>query len=120
MTDGERKFFQGFVNGVYEQFLDDVVDGAQDPQGDAAAARRRAHPDRASRRSSTISSTSSATSRTRIEGAAKLAGASGEPVPVFQKKPRGSVLGEMLRGAVQGAIEGAAPRGSIEVRDPRL
>ncbi|MCA1665212.1 MAG: S49 family peptidase, partial [Myxococcales bacterium] len=55
-----------------------------------------------------------------LEGAAKLAGATGEPVPIFQKKPRGSFVGEMLRGAVQGAIESAAPRGSIEVRDPRL
>jgi len=30
------------------------------------------------------------------------------------------MIGEILRGAVQGAVEGASPRGSIEVRDPRL
>jgi protease IV len=55
-----------------------------------------------------------------LDGAGKLAGARGEPVPVFQKKPRGSIVGEMLRGAFQGAVEAAQPRGSIEVRDPRL
>jgi hypothetical protein len=38
-------------------------------------------------------------------------------VPVFHKKPSTGFLGELLRGAVEGAL---VPRGSIEVRDPRL
>ncbi|HEX8953436.1 MAG TPA: signal peptide peptidase SppA, partial [Polyangia bacterium] len=32
MTDPERKFFQSFVNGVYEQFLDDVAAARKIPK----------------------------------------------------------------------------------------
>jgi protease IV len=119
MTESERKFFQKFVDGVYEQFLDDVAAGRKIPKetlrpladgriltGQEALAHHLVDE---------LGNLEDA-----IEGAGKLAGATGEPVPVFQKKPRGSFLGEMLRGAVQGAVEGAQPRGSIEVRDPRL
>jgi protease-4 len=119
MTDPERKFFQGFVDGVYEQFLDDV-----------SAARKIGKETLRPLADGRILTGQQALQHhlvdelgnleDAIEGAGKLAGATGEPVPVFQKKPRGSILGEMLRGAVQGAVESAVPHGSIEVRDPRL
>ena len=119
MTDSERKFFQGFVDGVYEQFLDDVSAARKIPKETLRPlADGRILTGQQALEHHLVDEIGNL--EDAIEGAGKLAGASGEPVPVFQKKPRGSLIGEALRGAVQGAMEGAAPRGSIEVRDPRL
>jgi protease IV len=119
MTDGERKFFQGFVDGVYEQFLDDVSTARKIPKETLRPlADGRILTGKQALDHKLIDELGNL--EDALEGAAKLAGESGEPVPVFQKKPRSGFLGEVLRGAVQGAFEGAAPRGSIEVRDPRL
>jgi protease-4 len=119
MTDKERAFFQTFVDGVYEQFLDDVATARKLPKEQIRPlADGRILTGKEALAHKLIDELGNL--EDAIEGAAKLAGASGEPVPVFQKKPRGSMIGEILRGAVQGAVEGAAPRGSIEVRDPRL
>jgi protease-4 len=119
MSDTERKFFQGFVNGVYEQFLDDVSAARKIPKETLRPlADGRILTGQEALSHHLIDEIGNL--EDALDGAAKLAGATGEPVPVFEKKPRGSFIGEMLRGAVQGAIEGAAPRGSIEVRDPRL
>jgi protease IV len=122
MTDGERKFFQGFVDGVYEQFLDDVSTARKIPKETLRPlADGRILTGKQALDHKLIDELGNL--EDALEGAAKLAGVSGEPVPVFQKKPRSGFLGEVLRGAVQGAadeIRGAAPRGSIEVRDPRL
>jgi protease-4 len=118
MTPDEKKLFQKFVDGVYEQFLDDVSNARRIPKetlrpladgriltGTEALAYKLIDE---------IGNFEDA-----LDGAAKLAGASGAPVPVFQKRPRGSFLGELLRGAVDDALE-STHRGSIEVRDPRL
>ena len=119
MTDGERKFFQGFVNGVYEQFLDDVSAARKIPKETLRPlADGRILTGQQALEHHLVDELGNL--EDAIEGAAKLAGAKGEPVPVFQKKPRGSLVGEMLRGAVEGAVEAARPHGSIEVRDPRL
>lgn len=119
MTDSERKFFQGFVNGVYEQFLDDVSTARKIPKETLRPlADGRILTGQQALEHHLIDELGNL--EDAIEGAAKLAGAKGEPVPVFQKKPRGSIVGEMLRGAVEGAVEAARPHGSIEVRDPRL
>jgi protease-4 len=119
MSESERKFFQKFVDGVYEQFLDDVAAGRKIPKETLRAlADGRILTGQEALQHHLVDELGNL--EDAIEGAAKLAGASGEPVPVFQKKPRGSIVGEMLRGAVQGAVEGAQPHGSIEVRDPRL
>ena len=119
MNESEKKFFQGFVDGVYEQFLDDVSAGRKIPKetlrpladgriltGQQALAHKLVDE---------LGNLEDA-----IEGAAQLAGLKGEPVPVFQPKKRGSWAAELLRGAAEGAVQGAQPRGSIEVRDPRL
>jgi protease IV len=119
MTDGERKFFQGFVDGVYEQFLDDVATARKIPKETLRPlADGRILTGKQALDHKLIDELGNL--EDALEGAVKLAGETGEPVPVFQKKPRSGILGEVLRGAVQGAFEGAAPRGSIEVRDPRL
>jgi protease-4 len=119
MTDSERKFFQGFVNGVYEQFLDDVSTARKIPKETLRPlADGRILTGQQALEHHLVDELGNL--EDAIEGAAKLAGAKGEPVPVFQKKPRGSLVGEMLRGAVEGAVEAARPHGSIEVRDPRL
>ncbi|HEY1584621.1 MAG TPA: S49 family peptidase, partial [Polyangia bacterium] len=122
MSDTERKFFQSFVNGVYEQFLDDVADARKIPKETLRPlADGRILTGKQALEHHLIDELGNF--EDALEGAAKLAGATGEPVPVFQKKPRSSLIGEALRGAVQGALDevrGAAPRGSIEVRDPRL
>ncbi len=119
MSEGERKFFQSFVNGVYEQFLDDVASARKiDKEKLRPLADGRILTGQEALADHLIDELGNL--EDALDGAAKLAGVSGEPVPVFQRKPRASVLGEMLRGAMQGAIEAAQPRGSIEVRDPRL
>jgi protease-4 len=119
MTDGERKFFQGFVDGVYEQFLDDVSTARKIPKETLRPlADGRILTGKQALEHHLVDELGNF--EDALEGAAKLAGATGEPVPVFQKKPRSGMIEELLRGAVQGAVEGAAPRGSIEVRDPRL
>jgi protease-4 len=119
MTDSERKFFQGFVNGVYEQFLDDVSAARKIPKETLRPlADGRILTGQQALEHHLIDELGNL--EDAIEGAGKLAGAKGEPVPVFQKKPRGSLVGEMRRGAVVGALVAARPHGSIEVRDPRL
>ena len=119
MTDTERKFFQHFVDSVYEQFLDDVSAARKIPKETLRPlADGRILTGQQALEHHLVDELGNL--EDAIEGAAKLAGAKGEPVPVFQKKPRGSLIGEVLRGAVQGAIESAQPHGSIEVRDPRL
>jgi protease-4 len=119
MTDHERKFFQTFVDGVYEQFLDDVSAGRKIPKETLRPlADGRILTGKEALAHKLIDELGNL--EDAIEGAATLAGQKGEPVPVFQPKKRGSWMGELLRGAAEGAVQGAQPRGSIEVRDPRL
>jgi protease IV len=119
MTENERKFFQRFVDGVYEQFLDDVSSARKIPKETLRPlADGRIFTGKEALEHHLIDELGNL--EDALDGAGKLAGATGEPVPVFQKKPRSSLMGEILRGAVQGAIEGAQPRSSIELRDPRL
>jgi protease-4 len=119
MSDGERKFFQSFVDGVYEQFLDDVSTARKiSKETLRPLADGRILTGREAQAHKLVDELGNL--EDAVEGAAKLAGATGEPVPVFQKKPRGSMLGELLRGAAEGAVEAVRPHGRIELRDPRL
>jgi protease-4 len=116
MTDEERAYFQHFVNSVYEQFLEDVASGRKlDKEKLRAIADGRILTGKEALAHHLIDELGNL--EDAIDGAAKLAGAEGEPVPVFRKKPSTSWLGELLRGAIDG---GLVPHGSIEVRDPRL
>jgi protease-4 len=116
MSEPERAYFQRFVDGVYEQFLDDV---AAARKLDKEALRKIADGRILSGKEALAHHLVDELGNFEdaLDGAAKLSGATGEPVPVFHKKPSTSWLGELLRGAVEGAL---APRGAIEVRDPRL
>ncbi len=119
MTEKERTFFQSFVDGVYEQFLDDVSTARKIPKETLRPlADGRILTGKQALEHKLVDELG--TLEDAIEGAGKLAGATGEPVPVFQKKPGRGLMGELLRGAVEGAMEAAGPRGRIEVRDPRL
>jgi protease-4 len=117
MTAEERVFFQRFVDGVYDQFLADVatqrkIDKAQLKEiADGRILTGKQALDH--KLVDELGNLEDA-----IDAAAKLAGATGEPVPVFHKKPGRGFVGELLRGAVQSALE--SPRSTIEVRDPRL
>ncbi|MDB4966859.1 MAG: signal peptide peptidase SppA, type [Myxococcales bacterium] len=119
MTESEKKFFQAFVDGVYEQFLDDVSAGRKIPKETLRPlADGRILTGKEALAHKLIDELGNL--EDAIDGAAVLAGQKGEAVPVFEPKKRGSWVGDLLRGATQGAIEAAQPRGSIEVRDPRL
>jgi protease-4 len=119
MTDKERAFFQGFVDSVYEQFLDDVSTARKIPKETLRPlADGRILTGKEALDHKLVDELGNL--EDAIEGAAKLAGATGEPVPVFEKKPGRGVLGELLRGAIESTIEAAAPHGRIEARDPRL
>jgi len=119
MTESERRFFQGFVDGVYEQFLDDVAQARKIPKETLRPlADGRILTGKQALEHHLIDELGNL--EDALDGAGKLAGATGEPVPVFQKKPRGSLIGEILRGAAEGALQSVQPRGTIEVRDPRL
>jgi protease-4 len=115
MAPSERAFYQKFVDGVYEQFLADVAHGRKlDVDKLRPLADGRIFSGKEAQQLKLVDELGNF--EDALEGAARLAGATGEPVPVFQKKPRGSFVGELLRGAA----EGLAPRSTIEVRDPRL
>jgi protease-4 len=115
MTAEERQYFQHFVDGVYEQFLEDVASGRKlDKDRLREIADGRILTGKEALAHHLIDELGNL--EDAIEGAAKLAGEGGEPVPVFRKKPSTGFLG-VLRGAVDDAL---VPRGSIEVRDPRL
>jgi protease-4 len=116
MTDKERDYFQRFVDGVYEQFLDDVARSRKlDKEALRPLADGRILSGKEALEHHLVDELGNL--EDAVDGAAKLAGAAGEAVPVFRKKPSTSWLSELLRGAVEGAL---VPRGTIEVRDPRL
>jgi protease IV len=115
MTEGERAFFQKFTDGVYEQFLDDVVKGRKLDKAEVRKiADGRIMTGQEALKHKLIDSLGNL--EDAIDTAAKLAGVTGEPVPLFRKRPGRGFLGELLRGAV----EALPPRRTIEVRDPRL
>jgi protease IV len=115
MTTEEKAFFQKFTNDIYEQFLSDVATARKlDKAQLRKIADGRILTGAEAKENKLIDELGNL--EDAIEGAAKLAGVTGEPVPVFRKKPGPGLLQEMLRGAA----ETVTPRGSIEVRDPRL
>lgn len=115
MTEGERVFFQKFTDGVYEQFLDDVVKARKLDKAEVRkVADGRIMTGQEALKHKLVDSLGNL--EDAIETAAKLAGVTGEPVPLFRKRPGRGLVGELLRGAV----EALSPHRTIEVRDPRL
>jgi protease-4 len=115
MTTVERSFYQKFVDGVFEQFLTDVATARKlDKEKLRPLADGRIFTGKEAQELKLVDELGNF--EDALDGAAKLAGATGEPVPVFQRKARTGMLGELLRSAV----DGLSPRRTIEVRDPRL
>jgi protease-4 len=115
MTATERSFYQKFVDGVYEQFLADVARARKmDKEKLRPLADGRIFSGQEAHDLKLVDELGNF--EDALEGASKLAGATGEPVPVFQRKARTGWIGDLLRSA----IESMEPRRSIEVRDPRL
>src|SRR5262249_26787765 len=116
MTKEEKQFFQRFVDGIYEQFLDDVAKSRKlDKEELRLVADGRILTGDEAVKAKLVEELGSVEDAT--EGAAKLASLKGEPVPVFMKKPSHGLFGELLRGA-DSILSG--PRQTIEARDPRL
>ena len=116
MTTTERLYFQQFVDGVYEQFLDDVATARKIPKETLRPlADGRILSGKEAQKVHLVDELGNL--EDALDGAAKLAGVTGEPVPVFHKKESSSWLGNFVRGALESAV---VPRASIEVRDPRL
>ena len=117
MKPDERAFFQQFVDGVYDQFLTDVATQRKiDKNVLKEIADGRILTGQQALEHKLVDELGNL--EDAIDSAAKLAGVSGEPVPVFHKKPGRGLVGELVRGAVQSALE--SPHSTIEVRDPRL
>ena len=87
MTDTERKFFQRFVDGVYEQFLDDVSAARKIPKETLRPlADGRILTGKEALDHHLIDELGNL--EDAIDGAAKLAGAKGEPVPGVPEESR--------------------------------
>ena len=115
MTAEERAYFQSFVLAIYDQFLTDVATARKlDKEELRKIADGRVLTGKQALAAKLIDELGNF--EDAVDGAAKLAGASGEPVPVFAHKPARGLVGEILRGAAE-AVE---PRGSIQLRDPRF
>jgi protease-4 len=115
MTAAERNFFQHFVNDIYEQFLADVAAARKiDKDELRLIADGRVLTGKEALDAKLVDKLGNL--EDALEEAAHLAGATGDPVPVFEKKPGRGFVGELLRGA----LDWAGPRQTIQVRDPRL
>jgi protease-4 len=115
MTPDERAYFQKFVLAIYEQFLSDVASARKlDKEEVRKIADGRVLTGQQALDAKLIDELGNL--EDAVEGAAKLAGATGDPVPVFPHKPGRGLVGEVLRGAA----ESVEPRGSIQLRDPRF
>ena len=122
MTDEEKKFLQGFVSGIYEQFLTDVATARKiDKEALRKIADGRILTGQEALAAKLVDEMGNL--EDAVEGAAKLAGVTGDPVPVFAKSKRG-LLGELMKDGADGLTDGAKQAlrtsGGIEARDPRF
>jgi protease-4 len=115
MTSDEKQFFQKFVDGVYDQFLTDVSTARKIDKNELRKiADGRILTGAQAKEAKLVDELGNL--EDALELAMKAAGASGEPVPVFTKRPGRGLLGELIRGLV----DDVQPRASIQVRDPRF
>lgn len=124
ITQPERDYLQAFVGGIYEQFLDDVARSRKlDKQALRPLADGRILSGLEAQQAHLVDHLGNL--EDAVEAAARLAGASGDPVPVFVR-PRRGLLGELLHESTEAAIAGArdgvgaAAAGSVQARDPRF
>ena len=124
MTEDERRYLQAFVDGIYQQFLGDVARSRHiDKDKLRAIADGRILSGAEAKEAHLVDELGNL--EDAIEAAARLAGQSGDPVPVFAR-PRRGLVSELLHESAEGAISGAAEgvRGatgsSVQARDPRF
>ncbi len=128
-TDDERRFFERFVKGIYEQFLNDVAEGRK---GKITLEQLRPIAD------GRIMTGQEALAaglvdelgnfEAALDRAGELSGKKGAPIPVFPpsigtslfERFVGRAAGEAGRGLVDAVRDEAQPRQRIEARDPRL
>jgi protease-4 len=116
MTADEKKFFQSFIDGIYEQFLDDVATARKlDKNELRLIADGRILTGAEALKAKLVDEIGNL--EDAIDGAAKLANEKGDAVPVFIRKPGKGVLAEMLKGAAESLTPS---RQTIQARDPRL
>ncbi len=114
VTPDERKFVQGFVDGIYDQFLSDVAQMRKiDKEKLRPIADGRILSGKEALAANLVDELGNF--EDALDAAVKLAGLTGEPVPDFPHK-KGTWLSEMVRST----SESLAPRRTIEMRDPRL
>lgn len=121
MSDAERAYFQKFTDGIYEQFLGDVAEARKiDKEQLRKIADGRVLSGKEALDAHLVDELGNL--EDALEAAVKLAGATGEPVPVFAKKNQG-LLRELLHDGTEGAAsaieEHVTPRGSL-LLDSRL
>jgi protease-4 len=117
MSADEKQYFQRFVNGIYEQFLDDVATARKlDKNELRLIADGRVLTGEEAKQAKLIDEIGNL--EDALDGAVKLAGLKGEPVPVFiGKRPKG-LLTNLLGGGADSLFTG--PYLTIEARDPRF
>ncbi len=116
MTADERVFFQHFVDGIYEQFLDDVATARKlDKNELRLVADGRVLTGEEAVAAKLVDEIGNF--EDALDGTAKLAGLKGDPVPVFAKKPSKGLVADLLRGADSML---SAPKQPADARDPRF
>lgn len=118
MTDTEKQYFQTFTNGIYEQFLADVAEArGVDKEQLRKIADGRVLTGREALDAKLIDELGNL--EDAIEAAAKLAGATGTPVPVFAHKHE-SFVRELLHDGASTIKEEVTPHGSVNLLDTGL
>ena len=122
MTPEEKVYFQGFVDAIYEQFLTDVADSRKLPKDEVRkVADGRVLTGKQALDLKLIDEIGNF--EDAVDGAAKLAGATGEPVVVFAKKKQ-SFVSELWHDGAEGATSAIREElhggSTIELRDGRL
>ncbi|MSP59607.1 MAG: signal peptide peptidase SppA [Myxococcales bacterium] len=122
MTADEKQYFQKFVNAIYEQFLSDVASSRNLSKDEVRkVADGRVLTGQQALELKLIDEIGNL--EDALDGAAKLAGEKGDPVPVFARKKQ-SFVQELFRDGAEGAagaIRDQLQQGStVELRDPRL
>ena len=122
MTPEERTYFQGLVDALYDQFLSDVAQARQLPkEAVRKVADGRVLTGQQAMAAKLVDELGNF--EDALEAAAKLAGGTGDPVPVFIKKRKG-LLADLVEGGAESAAgvlkEQLVPGAAIELRDPWL
>lgn len=120
MEPSEKAYFQGLIDNIHAQFIEDVARGRKlDPAAVRALADGRIFTGQQALEAKLVDELGNL--EDALDVAARLAGhdpAKTPPVPVWQKRPGRGLLGELIEGAARAVREEGGA--TVEVRDPRL